>query len=241
MAIRDPIDALEKQFENEERASDPIASRLAEWVAALPLPFPADKAVAAVTRRLNADRIEKIELMLEVMRDELRRHEDLIDSISNVPEAERWQKEWLALVQDGLKRAERTRAKTRVVRIGRILANSLVTSPRPAADDVEEMMRVAMELSDREVDFLKELARVQGDSVRAQGRIPRYDAWASWPNTRWGERVDPEIDSVFSKLDGLGLVVRLVPPNTFNIMADVQNRYALLRKGFEFIRFIERQ
>jgi hypothetical protein len=241
MAIRDPMDALEKQFENEERASDPIASRLAEWVAALPLPFPVDKAVGAVTTRLNRDRIEKIELMLEVMRDELRRHEDLIHAISNAPEAERWQKEWLGLVQDGLKRAERTRAKTRVVRIGRILANSLVTTPVPASDDVEEMMRVAMELSDREVDFLKELVRVQGETVRAQGRIPRYDAWTSWLNTRWGERVDPEIDSVFSKLESLGLVVRLVPPNTFNIMADVQNRYALLRKGIEFVRFIERQ
>ena len=125
-------------------------------------------------------------------------------------------------------------------RIGRILAKSLVLVPFPKADDVEEMMRIAMGLSDREVELLNELVRVQGEMVRVHQRIPRYDAWGSWINGPWGERVDSEIESAFSKLESFGLVLRLVPPNTYNIMADLQNRYALFKKGLEFIQVVQR-
>jgi hypothetical protein len=119
----------------------------------------------------------------------------------------------------------------------RIFANALIFVPIPVADNVEEMMRVAMELSDRDIVFLNELIRVQGTAVRQSGRISRYDAWSTWPNGTWGERLDGEIDSTFSKLEGLGLVSRLGPPNNLNITADVQNRFALLKKGLGFAKF----
>jgi hypothetical protein len=41
------------------------------------------------------------------------------------------------------------------------------------------------------------------------------------------------------QLEGFGLVTRLAPGNNYNLMADFQNRYALLLKGIEFIGFIE--
>ena len=53
--------------------------------------------------------------------------------------------------------------------------------------------------------------------------------------------MDPELDSTFSKLESFGLVVRLAPPNNLNIMADFQNRYALLRKGLDFAGFVRRK
>ena len=78
--------------------------------------------------------------------------------------------------------------------------------------------------------------RIEGVIVRNQGRVERYSAYTTWEQGRWGTRVDPELDSVFSKLESYGLVARLAPPNNLNIMADVQNRYVLLPKGLSIRR-----
>lgn len=243
MSIKDPIDALEKHFENEDRSSDPVVQRLARLASELPLPWPADKGISWITGRLAANRIERIELMLAVIRDELRRHEDQLQVISQAPREETQHRlaEWLTLVEDGAKKAERTRAKERVERIGKILAKSLLLIPAPDADDVEEMTRIAMDLSDHDVDLLNELVRVQSALLGANGRVPRFQAWTSWPKGRWGIAPDGNADSVFSKLESFGLVSRLAPPNNLNISAEIQDRYGLLRKGLEFVRFIQQQ
>ena len=68
------------------------------------------------------------------------------------------------------------------------------------------------------------------------GHIPRYDAYLIWDRGFWGDRIDPEIDSVFSKLESYGLVTRL--GGNGNVTADVQSRYVLLRKGVRFVALI---
>ncbi len=241
--IDDPLGALEKQFENEQRASDPVLRRLADFALALPLPWPADKVIKGIVGRLHANRIERIELTLRVIREELRRHEDRLQKkIKGSPQdAQPLFQEWFALVEDGLKKAERTRSKERVERIGKILATSLVRVPTPGADDVEEMMRIAMELSDRDVTSLGELVRVQAEMLDETARVSRYQAWSSWPNGPWGARPDGDIESVFSKLESFGLVSRLAPPNNLNITAELQSRYGLLKKGLDFVRFVQHQ
>jgi hypothetical protein len=236
MAIDDPISAVEKQLELESQASDPVLARLAAFAEMLNLPWPVGAVAQKVLGRLAADRLEKIELMLDVLKDELRRQENQIKALSGEPDRIA---EWWALVQDGLKKAEQTRAKSRVTRIGRILAKCLTVVPAPPADDVEEAMRTATELSDYEVQLLGELVRIEGDTVRVNGRISRYDAWQRWPSGTWGDRLDGGIDSAFAKLESFGLVSRIAPPNNFNIIADLQGRYALLKKGLEFVRFCQ--
>ena len=144
----------------------------------------------------------------------------------------------IPLFVDAMRKAESTRAEERVRRIGLIFANAVFEKGQPDNDEIEELMRVATELSDRDVEFLAELVRVEGGIVRNQGRIERYSAHTMWEQGRWGGRVDPELDSVFSKLESYGLVTRLAPPNNLNIMADVQNRYALLPKGARFVHLI---
>jgi hypothetical protein len=101
------------------------------------------------------------------------------------------------------------------------------------------MMRVAMELSDRDIELLRELVRIEGEAVRTKGRLERYDAYTRWEQGQWGTRLDPELDSVFSKLESYGLVSRLAPPNNLNLMADFQNRYVLLGKGARFAQLIQ--
>src|SRR5260370_3074150 len=139
------------------------------------------------------------------------------------------------LLLDAARKAENTRAKERVKRIGMILANAVVDPKRRDADEAEEMMRVAMELSDRDVQLLGELVRIEGAMLQTQPHIPRYQAHQAWEHGFWGTHIDPEIDSVFSKLESYGLVSRIPPPNNLNIMADYQNRYVLLRKGLRFV------
>ncbi|MFZ0279679.1 MAG: hypothetical protein WA254_06575 [Candidatus Sulfotelmatobacter sp.] len=123
-------------------------------------------------------------------------------------------------------------------RIGLILANALVESKPTDADEVEEMMRIAAELSDGDIVYLRELVRIEEQMLQAQDHISRYDAHMKWDQGFWGDRVDPEIDSVFSKLESYGLVARLAPPNNLNVMADFQNRYVLLKKGLRFVTLI---
>ena len=142
------------------------------------------------------------------------------------------------LLLDAARKAENTRAKDRVKRIGLILANVVTEQRQTDADEVEEMMRIAMELSDRDIQPLRELVRVEGPTVQAQGRLERYDAHTRWEQGSWGTRVDSELDSVFSKLESYGLVSRIPPPNNLNITADFQNRYVLLRKRLRFVNLI---
>ncbi len=62
---------------------------------------------------------------------------------------------------DAARKAERTRSKERVKRIGLILASAVLETPLADADEAEEMMRIAMELSDRDLKYLRELIRVE--------------------------------------------------------------------------------
>jgi hypothetical protein len=99
------------------------------------------------------------------------------------------------------------------------------------------MMRVAAELSDRDVEFLRELIKIEGALLQSADHIPRYAAYLNWERGFWGDRINPEIDSVFSKLESYGLVSRL-SGGSENITADVQNRYVLLTKGARFVSLI---
>lgn len=101
------------------------------------------------------------------------------------------------LLLDAFRKAENTRAKDRVRRIGLILANAMIETAPKDSDEIEEMMRVAMELSDRDIYFLKELVKLEGHMLEGElKRIPRHAAHVKWIEGPWGERVDPELDSV---------------------------------------------
>ncbi len=103
MAIKDPIDALEKHFTTENLSSDPVIARLARWISGLPLPWPASKGLDWILARLNADRMDKHELMLKALTDEVRANGVQLDAIRNESEDHKQQRfaEWFALVRDG--------------------------------------------------------------------------------------------------------------------------------------------
>ncbi|MFZ0233466.1 MAG: hypothetical protein WAL74_10080 [Candidatus Acidiferrales bacterium] len=241
MPIDDPVRALKQQFELENLSKSPVSERLASLASALPLPYPFDKLAESIKGRMTSDALERIELMLEACIEETQSHAERIANLQSKMDEQQAQIRrdvFIELVMDAARKAENTRSKERVKRIGTILANAAFETKPTDSDEIEEMMRVAMDLADRDVELLRELVRVEGEAVLAKGRIERYDAHTRWEIGSWGTRLDPELDSVFSKLESYGLVSRIAPPNNLNIMADAQNRYVLLWKGARFAQLI---
>lgn len=242
MAIDDrPFDALERHFELEDSSRSPAVSYFWDWASRV-IPFwPFDKAAALLKDRFAADGQARIKIMLETVKSEVRKHEEAITALQKSTSTEALETRELLtkdLLPEAARRAFITRDEKRVVRIGLILANAVIEPQPDSADEIEEMMRIAMDLNDNDARYLRELDRIEGTQVRANGRISRPNAFSVWPNGFWGQRVLSELDSTFSKLEGFGLVSRLAPPNNLNATADIQNRYALLLKGTRFIDLI---
>lgn len=59
-----------------------------------------------------------------------------------------------------------TRAVERVKRIATILANGIADLGPLDEDEIEEMMRVATELTDQDVDYLRELVLIEGNLAK---------------------------------------------------------------------------
>lgn len=239
MAIDDhAFDALEQQLRMEDLSVPPATKIVLDLISFMPLKWPFDKVAERIKGHLAADSVQRIRLMLDTCMSEVRKHEREIRELHDAATEEESEAREAALkdlLLDAAHKAENTRAKERVKRIGIILGNAVVESKQTEADEVEETMRVAMELSDRDIDFLRELVRIEGPRLLVQDHVPRYDAHLRWEQGRWGNRIDPEIDSVFSKLESYGLVSRLAPPSNLNVTADFQNRYVLLKKGLRFV------
>ena len=239
MAIDDhPVEALRRHFELEDASAMPFAGAILTAFQTIPhpLPFPLDKLVDRLKEGMGTDATHRIRVMVEVCGDEILRQDKRLRSLEERLSEEQVKQRTEAaseLLLDASRRASVTRSLERVKRIGMILANGIVPQVIDG-DGTEEMMRIAMELSDRDVVYLGELVKLEGERVRSSGRLERYDAHTRWEHGPWGTRPDGELDSIFSKLESYGLVSRLAPPNNQNIMADFQNRYVLLQKGLRF-------
>jgi hypothetical protein len=169
--------------------------------------------------------------------EKVRRSEKRIDDLEQTLSYDEFQRRADAakdLLVDAARKAFNTRAMERVKRIGLILANGTTELTQTDADEVEEMMRVAMDLSNDDVRHLGELVRIEGEQIARHGRIERWSAHTLWEKGFWGNQIGSELDSVFSKLESYGLVARIPPPNNLNITADFQTRYVLLKKGLRF-------
>jgi hypothetical protein len=237
MAIDNPIDANERLRETEELSQSPVTKYLEEIASAINLP-----GMEFVRAVLQKRKEQQTHLLLEAFKQEIQRHTRQLDSLmsskQSVGDKLRSEEELVKLAMEALRRAGDTRAEQRVKRIGAILANAYVNPASIDSDSAEEMMRIAQDLTDRDVMFLRDLFQVEGERVRKLGSIHRYDAYELWLKGPWRGRIDPELDSVFSKLESYGLVSRLAPPNSINITGDYQHRYVLLPKGVQFVDMI---
>ncbi len=109
--------------------------------------------------------------------------------------------DFVGLLMDADKKARETRAKGRIKRIADVLSASLRIEPTPPADETEELMRIATELSDIEVRVLEGCRQTLEHFLRNQGtsvfslQLPRIDNLS-------GE----EVLGICSKLQSFGLL-----------------------------------
>jgi hypothetical protein len=221
-------------------------SRTAGWVRAAVagfcklLPFPG-KAIASF---LEARDSEKLNYLMELVIQSLNLLEDKIETLASTSEEHvRFRNsEWLPLLEDAARRTVQVRAQERIARIALILTNSLVEDPPPQADDIEEMMRIAAELADRDVLALRIIVERLGPQVSRDKRMSYQGAYDRWKSLAWNAKdySEQEIESIGLRLSGLGLLARLDRHPTHNAHSSQTNGYELLFKGVQFTRRCQR-
>src|SRR6266700_1188676 len=110
---------------------------------------------------------ERSEYLLRCVIDDLKWLRGELHNVTQKQE-EYLSKDWVELLFDADKKARATRAKTRIERIATILCSSIRIEPKPAADQTEEMMRIATELTDDDVLVLRQLR----EAVDKYSRLP---------------------------------------------------------------------
>jgi hypothetical protein len=132
---------------------------------------------------------------------------------------------------EAARRCEAVRSKERIKRFAAILAHSLEVGPKDGADYVEEMLRIATELSDWDVKVLDcaltAFARHRAETPEADSVI----AARAWIQMRSGLSGD-ELASVGAKLQSFGLTSRIEG------QTGEQNSYRVLERGKRFIEYI---
>lgn len=243
MDIDDPIKAAQALIAGDERQQSPVTQRIAEGLAAAGIPG-ADK----ITGYLNARRAENRALLFSVLLNEVKRLNLQFEALSS--EHRRFlQSEFVELVADGLRKAEDARDRERINRMAKILRTTAKEGPPVAADETEEMLRIARELSDNDISVLKAVCgreptfggvRVYVGSIDVFNKNPLDPPpgpAAAMPIEVPG--LSPqEIQSHCAKLQSFGLVM-INAEETMGGKRGAPYGFDALPRGHRFIRFIE--
>jgi hypothetical protein len=258
MAIDDPLDAAEQRLAAEERASSPLSRFIrplvelgAELTDISPglLPEPSEPALKAAGFLLSKREENRREYLVACLIDEVRRIRGQIERVDE--DHSRFVKDqWLPLFLDGLQKAEQTINQQRIRRIAAILAHSLEAGPSKSTEIAEEMMRIAMLLSDEDVLVLRTIYEGQNASYNSsQGRVgfeAANDFWRLLDPTH--RRVnEPELthlrslsygalQGICAKLQSFGLLAQ-VNRNNSKLSPDLIP-YAILTKAVEFVEYV---
>ena len=172
MAIDDnPIEVLRRHFELEDIYKSPVSEAVLkitnELAKLVTLPSPLKAILETVNETIRTDSVERMAIMLKTVADEVVKYDNdirqLRQSLSGQQRKAREEQE-AGLLVDGARKASSTRSIARVHRIGLILAHSISSSAIPDEDEIEEMMRIATDLSDIDVTYLRNLVNIQARS-----------------------------------------------------------------------------
>ena len=248
MAIEDPISALQSLNASDNRQRSPVSRLAKPFLAIVKLFTPPggeftfggiEAAVDWLGRREEENRQE----LVEVLAEELKYRGSQIEQImAESQEHRRFMAEDMpGLVLDALRRAEQTRAKDRIHRLARILVHAAEVGPQDGADYPEEMMRIALELMDRDVLVLREIYRALASSVvgGSRGATPHTTALQQWRNiTGRLSMTEGEVLSTCLKMEGYGLV-RRAEDRSKNNLSDEPLAFGLLHKGKDFVEYLQ--
>lgn len=158
--------------------------------------------------------------------------------------------DWVGLLFDADRKARATREKTRIKRIAEILCASIRLDPVPPAERTEEMMRIAMALTDDDVLVLRKLYEGQRANYNEHlGRTNPEHANDFWrlldPQHRsYGEPEIPALSSfsvgalqgICAKLQSFGLLAQ-VERNNFKVSPGI-TPYAILANAVYLVEYV---
>lgn len=169
--------------------------------------------------------------------DEVRKHAAELQFLRETVSAEEVARREAALkdlMLDASRKAEATRSLERVRRIGMILATSAIESKSINEDEVEEMMRVAMSLSDADVLILKAAIQLFDQETTAKSEARNSISARAWMAVghQTGGIAGDELASIGAKLQSFGLASRIQG------MTGDTDSFAILPRGRRFIAYI---
>lgn len=141
--------------------------------------------------------------------------------------------EFPSLVLDALQKAERTRAEDRIARMGRILASSARNGPVMTADEVEELLRISMDLDDTDVRVLGALVEGQRALIsEASGVVSPGQANKYWQRAARVEEATrrSELAEQVGVSDG-ALLSSCAKLQAYGLLVQVERDESKLRRG----------
>jgi hypothetical protein len=182
MPADDPLSSIQYLNEREERSRSPLWQYAKDAIALIGAVVPAAGMFLgaienSLDRREAANRAELISTLV----DEVQRHAKALASFlaANEANAHFLRDEFPGLVVEAVRRAETVRSTERIHRFASILRHSLELGPTDGADYVEEMLRIAVELSDADVRML-DAAQTEYARQRESNRYNRVVAGPKW-------------------------------------------------------------
>jgi len=235
MSVDDELSAIKSLNDSEERNRSPVANYAKDAIAAIGVVVPPlGAALGVIANALDRREASNREELVSALLKKVREHSGILARLTAQSEehARFSKEEFPGLVVEGLRRAESVRSIKRIQRFAAVLASSLQVGPRDGADFVEEMLRIANELSDVDVKVLslaseafskqREMGTQEADTVLAAR------AWTTMTTGITGD----ELASVGEKLQSFGLVTR-IQGHTGDF-----NSYRPLERGWRFIEYV---
>jgi len=145
--------------------------------------------------------------------------------------------QFMPVLLEASRKAQEATTESKIRRLAAILANGLEEAA--PADTVAEMLRIAIDLSDADVEFLRQMNRSERFRPGGPGLASVDDA-----NDEWKE-IKPHIEGL-DRSDGQSIALKL---QSYGLIESVERRptkvgpqmtpYRLLRHGGDFIRFVQ--
>lgn len=234
MPSDDELSAIKFLNDSEERGRSPTAKFAKDAVAAVSAILPGTGiALGAIVNMLDRREASNREELLSALLTRVRENSsDLVRLTAQSEDHARFFKEeFPGLVVEAVRRSETVRSKKRIRRFAAILTHSLEVGHKDGGDYVEEMLRIATELSDWDVKVLdaalRQFAKERAQTPEGENSI----AARAWLRMQSGISGD-ELASIGAKLQSFGLTTRIE-----GITGDT-NSYRVLERGKRFIEYL---
>jgi hypothetical protein len=241
LAIDDPVDAAVSRLDAEERSTSPLRRFVPAFFKLSEL-IPGAWGTGGIEVALGREEADRRDYLFDVIISEVKRLGLELDKIKD-----RWNADFAPMVLDALQKAEKTRSRDRIERMGRIVAAYFGGTTLLTADDAEELLRVSMDLGENDIKVLVRLVDLQGDKFNPDlGMVPRglaIKAWSSAIAKQAGSRSalaesinmsDGELYGACAKLQAYGLLLQ-VDRDEAKLPATVVP-YAVLARGITYVQ-----